>query len=79
MPHRQSVEDVAVGSPLRHQSIHQRHETLVVGGFEQVKRVRCPVGKGGSGEARRRSSAGEHGASGDLHELSSVGVHAVSS
>ena len=39
MPHWQSVEDVAVGLPLRHELIHQRHEALVVRAFEQVNHL----------------------------------------
>jgi hypothetical protein len=35
--YRQSIECVAVGLPLRHALIHQRHKALVVRGFEQVK------------------------------------------
>jgi hypothetical protein len=37
--YRQSIECVAVGLPLRHELIHQRHKALVVRGFEQVKHL----------------------------------------
>jgi hypothetical protein len=36
VPHRQSVEDVAVELPLRHELIHQCHKALVMRWFEQV-------------------------------------------
>jgi hypothetical protein len=39
VPYRQSVEGVAVGSPLRHELMQQRHEALVVRGFEQVNHL----------------------------------------
>jgi IrrE N-terminal-like domain len=39
VPHRQSVEDVAVELPLGHELMHQLHEALVVRRFEQVNHL----------------------------------------
>jgi len=39
MAHRQPIQLFPVLAPLRHQSIHQRYEAVVVGSFAQVRHL----------------------------------------
>src|SRR5262249_3241038 len=73
-PDRALAPRHAGGEPLHANDVRPVFEEAWIeylDGRVRIARARRPVGKGGSGEARRRGSTGEHSASRDLHELSS--------